>query len=156
MIGPNNRGGLFLRVAGTFLILSSVLNGAAGPTGAGLRLARFDVDVTPPVGSMLAYDPVIRVDELSLRCRGIAIVGAGDPMVLCAVDWISISNESQDAFRAALANAAGTSADRVAIHTVHQHDAPACDFSCERLLKEAGATDLGRFFAIITKELVLE
>jgi len=94
---------------------------------------------------MLAYDPVIRVDELSLRCRGIAIVGAGDPMVLCAVDWISISNESQDAFRAALANAAGTSADRVAIHTVHQHDAPACDFSCERLLKEAGATDLGRY-----------
>lgn len=145
MIRPSNRGRLLLRAVGISLILSSALNGASGATGAGLRLARFDVDVTPPVGSMLAYDPVVRVDELTLRCRGIAIVGAGGPIVLCAVDWISISNESQDAFRSGLASAAGTTVDRVAVHTVHQHDAPACDFSCERLLKEAGAPDLGRY-----------
>ena len=44
---------------------------------AGLRLAVFDVDATPPLGSMMAYDPVRRVDDLSLRCRGVVILGAG-------------------------------------------------------------------------------
>lgn len=113
--------------------------------GGGIKVATFDVDVTPPVGSMLAYDPVVRVDELSLRCRGIVLAGAGDPIVLCAVDWISVSNESQDAFRRALSGAAGTTPDRVVVHTLHQHDAPACDFTSERLLKESGAKDLGRY-----------
>ncbi|MCX7825297.1 MAG: hypothetical protein N2689_07040 [Verrucomicrobiae bacterium] len=111
----------------------------------GLKLATFDVDATPPVGSMMAYDPVIRVDELSLRCRGIVLVGAGEPIVLCAVDWIGIGNEAHDAFREALAKAAGTTPQRVAVHALHQHDAPGCDFTAERLLKEAGAKDLGRF-----------
>ncbi len=110
-----------------------------------LRLATFDVDATPPVGSMLAYDPVVRVDELTLRCRGIVLLGAGEPIVLCAVDWIGIANESQDAFRGALAKAAGTTPQRVAVHTLHQHDAPGCDFTAERLLKEVNAKDLGRF-----------
>jgi len=111
----------------------------------GLRLATFDVDATPPVGSMLAYDPVVRVDELTLRCRGIVLLGTGEPIVLCAVDWIGIANESQDTFRETLAKAAGTTTQRVAVHTLHQHDAPGCDFTAERLLKEAGAKDLGRF-----------
>ena len=73
-----------------------------------LRLATFDVDATPPVGFMMAYDPVRKVDELELRARGIVICGAGDPIVLCAVDWIGIGNESQDVFRQRLATAAGT------------------------------------------------
>lgn len=111
----------------------------------GLRLATFDVDATPPVGSMLAYDPVVRVDELTLRCRGIVLLGAGEPIVLCAVDWIGIANESQDAFREAFAKAAGTTPQRVAVHSLHQHDAPGCDFTAERLLKEAGAKYLGRY-----------
>jgi hypothetical protein len=110
-----------------------------------LKLATFDVDATPPVGSMMAYDPVVRVDELTLRCRGIVLLGAGEPIVLCAVDWIGIANESQDAFREAFAKAAGTVPRRVAVHTLHQHDAPGCDFMAERLLKEAGAKDLGRY-----------
>ena len=29
--------------------------------------------------------------------------GAGEPIVLCAFDWVAIANESQDAFRDALA-----------------------------------------------------
>jgi len=66
------------------------------------------------------------------------LLGAGEPIVLCALDWIGIANEGQDAFRAALAEAAGTSARRVAVHTLHQHDAPDCDFSAERILKDAG------------------
>src|SRR5206468_425515 len=58
-----------------------------------IKVATFDVDATPPLGSAMAYDPVRRLDELTLRCRGIVITGAGKPIILCAVDWIGIANE---------------------------------------------------------------
>lgn len=105
----------------------------------GLRLATFDIDATPPVGSHMAYDPVTNKWELGLRARGVVLLGAGDPIVLCAVDWIGIANEGHDAFCQALAEAAQTQPNRVAVHSLHQHDAPDCDFSAERILKEAGA-----------------
>ncbi len=108
-----------------------------------LALATFDIDATPPVGLMMAYDRVRRVDELGLRCRGIVLMGAGQPIVLCAVDWIGISNQSQDAFRERIAKAAGTVPQRVAVHTLHQHDAPRSDFGAESLLNQIGASDLG-------------
>jgi len=110
-----------------------------------LRLATFDIDATPPVGFPMAYDRVRRVEELGLRCRGIVLLGSGDPIVLCAVDWIGIGNEGHDAFRDSLAKAAGTTRSRVALHTLHQHDAPRCDFSAEQLLHGAGVSDLGAF-----------
>ena len=103
-----------------------------------LTLATFDMDVTPPIGSNLAYDTEMNSWDLGLRAKGIVLSGAGKPIVLCAVDWIGIANESHDAFCQALADAAGTVPERVAVHTVHQHDAPICDFSSERILKEAG------------------
>ncbi len=108
-----------------------------------LSIARFDIDATPPVGFMMAYDRVRRVDELGLRCRGVVLLGAGQPIVLCAVDWIGISNQSQDAFRERIAKAAGTVPKRVAVHTLHQHDAPRSDFGAESLLHQIGASDLG-------------
>src|SRR5262245_50195892 len=83
-----------------------------------LRLATFDIDVTPPIGAWMAYDPVTNIWEMGLRARGITLLGAGDPIVLCAIDWIGIANESHDAFRSAIAKAAGTSPKRVAIHTL--------------------------------------
>src|SRR5436189_5863308 len=89
-----------------------------------IKVATFDVDATPPLGSAMAYDPVKRLDDLTLRCRGIVIGGAGKPIILCAVDWIGIANEGHDQFRERLADAAGTSRERVAVHTLHQHDAP--------------------------------
>ena len=49
-----------------------------------LRVATFDVDATPPVGSMMAYDPVTNHWELGLRARGIVLLGAGEPIgTLC-------------------------------------------------------------------------
>jgi hypothetical protein len=110
-----------------------------------IRVGTFDVDATPPLGSAMAYDPVKRLDELTLRCRGIVIIGAGKPIILCAVDWIGIANEGHDQFRETLAHAAGTTPKRVAVHTLHQHDAPGCDFTAERLIRELGLKDLGRF-----------
>src|SRR5712692_5578411 len=110
-----------------------------------IKVATFDVDATPPLGAAMAYDPVKRLDELTLRCRGIVILGAGKPIILCAVDWIGIANEGHDQFRERLADAAGTTRDRVAVHTLHQHDAPGCDFTAERLVRDLGLKDFGRF-----------
>lgn len=103
-----------------------------------LSLAVFDIDATPFIGSMMAYDPVTNKWDLGLRARGLVLLGAGQPIVLCAIDWIGIANEAHDAFRRGLAEAAGTVPERVAVHSVHQHDAPDADFSAEKILQEAG------------------
>ena len=108
------------------------------PRPAGLRIATFDIDATPPVGSHMAYDPVTNKWDLGPRARGVVLLGAGEPIVLCAVDWIGLANEGHDAFRKALARAADTTPARVSVHSLHQHDAPDCDFSAERILKDAG------------------
>lgn len=126
------------------LVLFSLLSLLASAQD-GLKLATFDVDATPPLGSAMAYDPVKRVDEMTLRCRGIVLLGSGEPIVLCAVDWIGIANGGHDAFRAELAKAAGTVPGRVAVHTLHQHDAPGCDFTAEAIIKELGVKGYTRF-----------
>lgn len=101
----------------------------------------FDVDATPPLGSQLAYSPTQSVIE-PLRCRGIVLMGSGKPIVMCSVDWLGIGNEGNLVFRERLGKAAGTTADRVAVHTIHQHDAPWCDFSADALAREHGASGI--------------
>lgn len=127
-----------------FLFLAGMLF-VCGGLAQEVKVATFDVDATPSMGAALAYDPVKRVDEMTLRCRGVVLLGAGEPMVLCAVDWIGIANEGHDAFRAELAKAAGTVPGRVAVHTLHQHDAPGCDFTAEKIIQETGVKGYTRF-----------
>ena len=125
-----------------------------GNSEGGLKVCTFDVDATPSVGSMMAYDHVVRTEELGLRARGIILMGKDQPIVLCAVDWIGIGNEGHDAFRDRLAKAAGTTRQRVAVHTLHQHDAPRCDFSAEQLLNHAGVSDLGPHDGSLAREVL--
>ena len=105
-----------------------------------LEIATFQVDATPPLGSPLCDGAVPPAKEIidPLSARGIVLVGSGRPIVLCAVDWVGIANGGYDDWRQALATAAGTSAERVAVHTLHQHDAPGCDFEAERILAAHG------------------
>jgi hypothetical protein len=117
-----------------------------------VRVGTFDVDASPPAGSPLAYDPAKGV-ETPLSCRGIVLAGAGKPIVLCAVDWIGISNGGQTVFRESLASAAGTEPQRVAVHTLHQHDAPRCDFAAEELLSRHGLPGVG-FDPAFAREVV--
>src|SRR5690606_13655338 len=46
-------------------------------------------------------------------------------------------------FKQALATAAGTVPERVAVHTLHQHDAPISDVGAEKILLEAGLDPSG-------------
>ena len=85
---------VFVLFAVTLLALPAALI-ASEPA---VKLAMFDVDATPPVGSAMAYDPVKRIDELGFVPRHRPL-GAGKPIVLCAVDWLGIANEGHDAFR---------------------------------------------------------
>lgn len=117
-----------------------------------LRVGPFDVDASPPIGSPMAYDPTKGV-EVPLSCRGIVITGIPQPIVLCAIDWIGISNGGQTVFREALAAAAGTDPSRVVVHTLHQHDAPRCDFDADELLAAQGLKSSG-FDPIFARDVV--
>jgi hypothetical protein len=106
-----------------------------------LRLAAFRFDVTPPLGHSLCggwIEPAVGVDD-PLEAIGVVLLGAGNkPIVLCAVDWTGILNDAHVAWRAALAEAAGTSPDRVAVHCVHQHAAPMACIHSERIVAAQG------------------
>ena len=118
----------------TLFIVASVTQLKAAES---LRMGVFDVDVSPPIGTPLAYNRCDSV-AMSLRATGIVLLGSGDPIVLCAVDWIGIANASHKEWRRRIANAVGTSPERVTVHTLHQHDAPQCDFSADAILAEHG------------------
>jgi hypothetical protein len=105
-----------------------------------LSIAVFQVDVTPPLGSPLCnanVPPAVKVVD-PLTARGIVLIGSDKPIILCTVDWVGVGNGGYTAWRTALADAAGTTIDRVAVHTVHQHDAPGCDFTVEEILSTHG------------------
>lgn len=122
---------------------------------ASLCVAVFDMDVTPPIGAHMAYDPVVKQWELGLRARGVVLLGADAPIVLCAIDWIGLANEAHDAFRDVLARAAGTARDRVAVHALHQHDAPGYDFTAEAILREHDI-EMTRYDGAFAREALAE
>ena len=135
---------------------ASVAYAGADGLSAPLRIGAFQADVTPPLGSPLSLGnrPLARriVDRLS--ARGIVLLGHGSPIVLCAVDWRFLLNEAHDAWRAALARAVGTSADRVAVHTVHNHDAVGVGYSAEEILAAHGLS--GKMFHVASAKKALE
>jgi hypothetical protein len=83
-----------------------------------LRIAIFTTDATPEVGMPVAYVKARSITD-SLSARGVVLMGEGKPVVLCAVDWIGIGNGGHDEWRRGLAEAAGTTMDRVTVHTLH-------------------------------------
>lgn len=130
----------FLRntVAGTagWALAGSASDSIATSAAAGLRLASFRFDVTPPTGHSLCggwIKPVVGVDD-SLEAIGLVLLGAGAPIVLCAVDWTGLLNEAHVQWRTALAEAAGTTPERVAVQCVHQHNAPLACLEAERIV----------------------
>jgi hypothetical protein len=117
--------------------------GAGSPDpaeGGDLHLAPFRFDVTPPLGHSLCggwIKPVAGVDD-PIEAIGVVLLGAGKPIVLCSVDWTGILNDAHVAWRTALAEAARTTPDRVAVHCVHQHNAPFACLDAEKIVKEQG------------------
>ncbi|MCA9144576.1 MAG: hypothetical protein H6821_12745 [Planctomycetaceae bacterium] len=108
--------------------------------GGNLHFAPFRFDVTPPKGHSCCggwITPVVAVDD-ALEAVGFVLLGAGKPIVVCAVDWTGLLNEAHVEWRNALAEAAGTTPDRVAVQCVHQHNAPFACLEAERIVSEQG------------------
>jgi hypothetical protein len=115
-------------------------NAITAATASTLRIAPFRFDVTPPIGHSCCggwIKPIEAVDD-SLEAIGYVLLGAGAPIVLCAVDWTGILNSAHVAWRTALAEAAGTTPERVAVHCVHQHNAPFACLDAEALVAAEG------------------
>lgn len=94
-----------------------------------LQIASFRFDVTPPLGHSLCggWIPSAANIEDPLEAIGFVLLGEGTPVVVCSVDWTGLCNDAHYQWRKALADAVGTSVERVAVQCVHQHDAP---FAC--------------------------
>jgi hypothetical protein len=126
--------------AGAALWLPESLRAAS----AGLRMAPFRFDVTPPEGHPLCGGWITPVKTVAdpLEAIGFVLLGAGDPIVICCVDWTGILNRAHVEWRKALAKAAGTTPERVAVQCVHQHDALLACVDSESLLEmqHAGLT----------------
>ena len=101
-----------------------------------LKIAPFRFDVTPPTGHPLCGGWITPVKSVSdnLEAIGYVILGLDKPVVVCAVDWTGILNSAHVAWRTGLAQAAGTTPDRVAVQCVHQHDAPFVCIDAEKLV----------------------
>ena len=100
------------------------------------RLAVFSVEVSPPLDHPLCGGWIEPVRGFSdpLKAIGVVLLGSQKPVVLCAVDWCVIRNDAYEAWRIALAEAAGTSIHHVAVQTVHPHNAPFADIEAQKFL----------------------
>jgi hypothetical protein len=139
--------GWLFAVTACVLLLASHESAFSAEQQAGQwRLATFSADVTPPLGHTLftgGFKPASAV-ESPLEARGFVLVPPSESddkaIVVCSVDWSEIRNDAYDAWRDALAEAAGTERQRVLVCAIHQHDTPLADLSAQRVLEEAGSS----------------
>ncbi len=124
---------ILLWLLGTLILTTTQCN----TSSSSLKVGVFKVNVTPPIGSPVAYAKTRSIVD-SLYAKGIVILSDEKPIVLCAVDWIGIANEGQDAWRESLAKAVGTTIDRISVHALHQHDGRRNDFTTARILENYG------------------
>lgn len=119
--------------------LAASVTARAAPES-GLRIAPFRFDVTAPIGHPMCggWGSMAVSQTDTLEAIGYVLLGAGQPIVVCAVDWAGILNEAHLAWRTALAEAAGTTPERVAVQCVHQHDAPMVCFRAQELCDAQG------------------
>ena len=129
-------------------------------SGVELKLATFRADVTPPAGSPLCgglVKPVAGVTE-PLFALGIVILSNDKPVVLCAFDWCEIRAADHVRVRELLAKAAGTTPERVAVQSLHQHNAPLADRDATRIMEphKIAVTDIEwteRAFADVARSI---
>lgn len=127
-----------------FVVCGALVAGdGVGDDGTSLSIASFAADVTIPLGHRCMGILPTKANEIvdPLECRGFVLTGAGDPIVLAAFDWCEIRNDAYDEWRDALADAAGTTRERVLVASLHQHDAPVIDSGAQVLLDQVGLQD---------------
>ena len=120
--------------------LLTAIPGAIPAVSSGLSIAPFRFDVTAPNGHGCCggwIKPIEAVDDTQ-EAIGYVLLGAGAPIVVCAVDWTGILNSAHVAWRTAMAEAAGTTPERCAVQCVHQHNAPFACLDAQKLVDAQG------------------
>ena len=126
-----------------WLTLATLLLAGRLPVGfaAGtFSVATFTADVTIPAGHAMIGGGNFYASSVvdPLQARGVVLLGGGAPVVFVAVDWCEIRNDAYTRWREVLAAAAGTTAERVLVSAVHQHEAPVVDLTAQRLMAAHG------------------
>ncbi len=150
-----------------FLVVTAFLTGLGGERSVVWadsdqfvwEVATFEADITIPIGHACMGGGVADAKEIldPLWAKGFVLRPAGlkkpgsdslepppagkavaFPIVVVALDWCQCNNDSHDRWREVLAEAAGTTRQRVFLATVHQHDAPICDLRAQQLLDQVG------------------
>ena len=129
---------LFAIVGSAFLTLGCFATAAQAARQAGYSVSLFSADITIPIGHACMGGGVADAKEIAdpLFARGFVLLGDEEPVVVIGLDWCQCNNDSYDRWRDALAKAAGTTRGRVMLATVHQHDAPICDLTAQKLLDQ--------------------
>jgi len=86
-----------------------------------LKIVTFQVDMTPPIGDPLAYVPNEKIDT-PIYVSGVVLDDGKTRAVWVSCDYIYICGESYIAWTEMIAERAGTIANHVFLHSVHQHD----------------------------------
>ncbi len=76
--------------------------------------------------------------------RGVVLRTASDTFVIAAIDYCGICNTSDETIRDAMAHAAGTTRQRVALQSLHQHTAPILDADAVRFLHDEKSEQLAQ------------
>jgi hypothetical protein len=100
------------------LVLASIASAA------GVKVAPFQADATPPLGAPLIWVTPAAVIADPLWAKGMVLESNGKRYVMCVVDWCGIGGSAHQQIRARIAKAAGADPAAVELHVVHQHTAP--------------------------------
>jgi hypothetical protein len=123
-----------------FLLALGVPSWAGAGRAADFSLAPFSADITVPAGHRLMGILPTKAKEVvdPLLANGFVLTGGEKPVVVLALDWCEVRNGAYDKWREAVAEAAGTTRERVFLSSLHQHDAPVTDSGAQRWLNENG------------------
>lgn len=126
-----------MRILTLVVILASILHVMYGRAAADdvLHVTTFSVDITPTLGLPVGqgFIPVLETAEHPLLARGILIRDSHLACVICTLDLMEVHNASYDFLRQAIADAAEVPPSHVALHSLHQHTAPAISTAAQRL-----------------------
>lgn len=86
-----------------------------------MKIATFQVDVTPPAGAQLAY-AINREQDTPIFVRGLILEDDATRVVWVACDFIYLWGDAWTHWRDQIAAAAATPTEQVFLHAVHQHD----------------------------------
>lgn len=101
-------------------------------------MAVFKVDVTCPLEHPLCGGWIKPASKIGtpLYCIGCVLQGPEAPVVLACLDWTGVLNQAHVDFTKVIAKAAHTTPERVALHCVHQHNAPFVDTMAQQCVAE--------------------